>query len=93
MFAFLIPLAEAEIFCISLCGGCSICGMRSASSPPNMAFPTFLEKQVHPSQLFGLETNIYAQELASVVVWIGYLQWLNEHGIGWPTEPILAQAR
>jgi type II restriction/modification system DNA methylase subunit YeeA len=51
--------------------------------------PTFLEKQVHPSQLFGLETNIYAQELASVVVWIGYLQWLNEHGIGWPTEPIL----
>ena len=54
-----------------------------------MAFPTFLEKQVHPSQLFGLETNVYAQELASVVVWIGYLQWLNEHAIGWPTEPIL----
>ncbi|SPF44740.1 conserved hypothetical protein [Candidatus Sulfotelmatobacter kueseliae] len=51
--------------------------------------PTFLEKQVHPAQLFGLETNIYAQELASVVVWIGYLQWLNEHAIGWPTEPIL----
>ena len=51
--------------------------------------PTFTDKQVHPQQLFGLETNIYAQELASVVVWIGYLQWLNEHGIGWPTEPIL----
>ena len=51
--------------------------------------PTFIEKQVHPKQLFGIETNIYAQELASVVVWIGYLQWLNEHGIGWPTEPIL----
>jgi type II restriction/modification system DNA methylase subunit YeeA len=51
--------------------------------------PTFLEKQVHPSQLFGLELNIYAQELASVVVWIGYLQWLNQNGIGWPTEPIL----
>jgi hypothetical protein len=44
---------------------------------------------VHPSQLYGLETNIYAQELASVVVWIGYLQWLNQNGIGWPTEPIL----
>jgi type II restriction/modification system DNA methylase subunit YeeA len=51
--------------------------------------PTFLERQVHPSQLFGLETNVYAQELASVVVWIGYLQWLNQNGIGWPTEPIL----
>ena len=53
------------------------------------ALPTFLEKQVHPSQLYGLETNIYAQELASVVVWIGYLQWLNQNGIGWPVEPIL----
>jgi hypothetical protein len=50
---------------------------------------TFTEKQVHPQQLFGIEINIYAQELASVVVWIGYLQWLNEHGIGWPVEPIL----
>jgi type II restriction/modification system DNA methylase subunit YeeA len=53
------------------------------------ALPTFLDKQVHPSQLFGLETNVYAQELASVVVWIGYLQWLNQNGIGWPVEPIL----
>lgn len=53
------------------------------------ALPTFLDKQVHPSQLYGLETNVYAQELASVVVWIGYLQWLNQNGIGWPTEPIL----
>jgi type II restriction/modification system DNA methylase subunit YeeA len=51
--------------------------------------PTFLDKQVHPSQLYGLETNVYAQELASVVVWIGYLQWLKQNGIGWPTEPIL----
>jgi type II restriction/modification system DNA methylase subunit YeeA len=32
---------------------------------------------------------VYAQELASVVVRIGYLQWLNQNGIGWPTEPIL----
>ncbi len=42
-----------------------------------------------PAQLYGLETNVYAHELASVVVWIGYLQWLNDNGIGWPTEPIL----
>jgi type II restriction/modification system DNA methylase subunit YeeA len=51
--------------------------------------PTFLPFQVTPAQLFGLETNVYAHELASVVVWIGYLQWLNDNGIGWPTEPIL----
>ena len=30
---------------------------------------------VHPAQLFGIETNEYAHELASAVVWIGYLQW------------------
>jgi type II restriction/modification system DNA methylase subunit YeeA len=51
--------------------------------------PTFLPHQVGPSQLYGLETNVYAHELASVVVWIGYLQWLNDNGIGRPTEPIL----
>lgn len=51
--------------------------------------PTFLPFQVTPAQLYDLETNVYAHELASVVVWIGYLQWLKENGIGWPTEPIL----
>jgi type II restriction/modification system DNA methylase subunit YeeA len=51
--------------------------------------PTILSFQVTPAQLYGLETNIYAHELASVVVWIGYLQWLNDNGMGWPTEPIL----
>ena len=30
---------------------------------------------VHPRQLFGIETDEYAHELASAVVWIGYLQW------------------
>jgi hypothetical protein len=51
--------------------------------------PTVLPEQVHPSQLYGLELNVYAHELASVVVWIGYLQWLQEHGMGVLTEPIL----
>ena len=31
--------------------------------------------RVHPAQLFGIEMNEYAHELASAVVWIGYLQW------------------
>lgn len=51
--------------------------------------PTVLPEQVHPSQLYGLELDTYAHELASMVVWIGYLQWLQEHGMGVPTEPIL----
>jgi type II restriction/modification system DNA methylase subunit YeeA len=51
--------------------------------------PTILPQEVSPAQLYGLEINAYAHELASVVVWIGYLQWLTENGMGKPTEPIL----
>ena len=49
----------------------------------------YLDCKVGPQQLYGIETNVYAHELASAVVWIGYLQWLNDNGIGWPAEPIL----
>ncbi len=48
-----------------------------------------LPYQVRPSQLYGIEKNIYAQELASVVVWIGYIQWLHDNGFGTPLPPIL----
>ena len=36
--------------------------------------------RVHPQQLLGIEIDEYAQQLASVVVWIGYLQ--NEARVG-----------
>jgi type II restriction/modification system DNA methylase subunit YeeA len=49
----------------------------------------FLPYQVGPSQLYGIEKNVYAHELASVVVWIGYIQWLNDNGFGIPPSPIL----
>ena len=48
-----------------------------------------LSKMVSPSQLFGIETEFYAHELASVVVWIGFLQWRHEHGVFEDREPIL----
>jgi type II restriction/modification system DNA methylase subunit YeeA len=44
---------------------------------------------VSPTQLFGIETEFYAHELASVVVWIGFLQWKHEHAIREDREPIL----
>ena len=44
---------------------------------------------VRPTQLHGIEINPYAAELAQVVIWIGYLQWLNVHGIDNPKRPIL----
>src|SRR5580704_14213923 len=42
-----------------------------------------------PAQLFGIEVEFYAHELASVVVWIGFLQWKIEHGILIDRQPIL----
>ena len=44
---------------------------------------------VRPTQLHGIEINPYAAELAQVVIWIGYLQWLHVHGIDNPKRPIL----
>jgi type II restriction/modification system DNA methylase subunit YeeA len=46
-------------------------------------------KMVSPRQLFGIETEFYAHELASIVVWIGFLQWRHEHGVIEDREPIL----
>lgn len=42
-----------------------------------------------PEQLYGIEINEYAHELAQATVWIGYLQWLHDNGYGVPGEPIL----
>ncbi len=44
---------------------------------------------VTPAQLFGIETDYYAHELASIVVWIGYVQWLHEHLTPIPDNPVL----
>ena len=45
--------------------------------------------QVRPTQLAGIEINPYAQELASVVIWIGYLQWMHHNGFNPPNNPVL----
>jgi len=44
---------------------------------------------VGPWQLHGIEINPYAYELAQLVVWIGYLQWLVRHGYAVPDKPVL----
>jgi type II restriction/modification system DNA methylase subunit YeeA len=44
---------------------------------------------VSPSQLFGIEVNEYAHELAQVTIWIGHIQWMVNNGYGLPQEPIL----
>jgi type II restriction/modification system DNA methylase subunit YeeA len=44
--------------------------------------------EITPEQLLGLEINEYARELAQVVIWIGYLQWMIGHGFGF-RQPVL----
>lgn len=45
--------------------------------------------EVHPRQLFGIEINPIAHDLASIVVWIGYIQWQQNNGYLSFREPIL----
>lgn len=45
--------------------------------------------QVRPTQLAGIEVNEYAQELASVVIWIGYLQCMHHNGFNPRSNPVL----
>jgi hypothetical protein len=48
---------------------------------------------VTPAQLYGIETNEYAHELAQMTIQIGYIQWLRDNGYGQPSEPILKQVK
>ena len=48
---------------------------------------------VSPAQLYGIETNEYAHELAQMTIQIGYIQWLRDNGYGAPAEPILKQTK
>jgi len=49
----------------------------------------FIPLTVTPAQLYGIEINPYAHELAQITVWIGYLQWRKENGFSDFIEPIL----
>lgn len=53
------------------------------------AHDTSLVPKVRPTQLAGIEINPYAQQLAQVVIWIGYLQWIRDNGFNAPADPVL----
>ena len=44
---------------------------------------------VGPRQFHGIEVNPFARELASTVVWIGYLQWNRANGFSNAQKPVL----
>ena len=43
----------------------------------------------NPGQLFGIELNFYAHEIASLSVWIGFLQWKHDHNVADTHTPLL----
>ncbi|MBZ0308116.1 MAG: N-6 DNA methylase, partial [Anaerolineae bacterium] len=45
--------------------------------------------EVHPRQLYGIEINPIAHALASIVVWIGFIQWKQTNGYYPRLDPIL----
>jgi len=45
--------------------------------------------QVGPEAVLGIEINAYAAELARVTIWIGEIQWMIRHGLGYRRNPIL----
>jgi type II restriction/modification system DNA methylase subunit YeeA len=47
--------------------------------------------RVGPWQFYGIEINPYAFDLAQTTLWIGYLQWIQANGFGWPNDPILSR--
>ena len=48
--------------------------------------------EVHPRQMYGIELDPIAHALASIVVWIGYIQWRQDNGYGQAfREPILEE--
>jgi SAM-dependent methyltransferase len=45
--------------------------------------------QIGPEAVLGIEINPYAAELARVTIWIGEIQWMLRHGLGYRRDPIL----
>ncbi len=56
--------------------------------PSANGLDTFLPG-VGPAQLYGIEINPYAHDLAQMTVWIGWLQWIRANGFGYPDDPVL----
>jgi type II restriction/modification system DNA methylase subunit YeeA len=44
---------------------------------------------VRPTHLYGIEINPYAYQLAQIIIWIGYLQWMHHNGFKAPSNPVL----
>jgi len=72
---------------MSPCSHCWTWRNRYACTPccrPAAAFPACIR-----ASLYGIEINPIAHDLASIVVWIGYIQWWRNSGERYHNVPIL----
>ncbi|HEX2864523.1 MAG TPA: DNA methyltransferase, partial [Deinococcales bacterium] len=60
---------------------------RVAGVAQSLGLPAY--PMIGPSQFYGLEVNPFAHHLASMVVWIGYLQWHLANRHTYRADPIL----
>lgn len=49
--------------------------------------------EIGPENIYGIEINPYAAELARVSVWIGEIQWIKKHGFTVPANPVLRKLK
>ena len=49
-----------------------------------------LTPSVSPRQMYGLETDPYAAQIARTALWIGYIQWHQFNGFAYRHDPILS---
>jgi type II restriction/modification system DNA methylase subunit YeeA len=52
-----------------------------------------IQLTVNPQQLYGLEINPYAHQLAQITVWIGYIQWRYDNSFAGIQKPILSELK
>lgn len=52
-----------------------------------------VESMPTPAQLYGIEIDFYAHEIASAVVWIGLLQWKRDHKLQRQSQARLEEAQ
>jgi very-short-patch-repair endonuclease len=62
---------------------------KAVITDPLFAGTTMPLPEVDPKQLYGIEKDEIAHDLASIVVWIGYLQWQQNNGYLRDRRPIL----
>ncbi len=83
------PPAAPATSCSSRCGRSRTSSSRRSSGARSSCERPMQIPQIGPEAVLGIEINAYAAELARVTIWIGEIQWMLRHGLGYRRDPIL----